>query len=157
HADQTFVLDDAAVQDHAVADGDAISDQAGNARVGVHHREILHVRPFADADALGIAPDDRVIPDAGAGSDLDVSQNNGAGRDEGGWIDHCFLLQDTWSLGTSPRVEFEAKPIHPAVTREVQLESLRPNAQPPRTRTSHEAAVGRFAAHNSSLAAALEH
>lgn len=88
HADQAFVLDHTAVQDHAVAHGDAISDQAGNARVGVNHGEVLQVRPFADADALGIAPDDRVIPDAGVGSDLDVSQNNGAGRDEGGWIDH---------------------------------------------------------------------
>lgn len=71
-----------------MADGDAMADQAGDARVGVHHREILHVRPFADAYPLGISPDDRVIPGAGVGSNLDVSQNNGAGRDEGGWMDH---------------------------------------------------------------------
>ena len=88
HADQTFILDDTAVQDDAVADGDAMADQAGDARVGVHHREILHVRPFADAYPLGISPDDRVIPGAGVGSNLDVSQNNGAGRDEAGWMDH---------------------------------------------------------------------
>ena len=88
HADQTFILDDTAVQDDAVADGDAMADQAGDARVGMHHREILHVRPFANAYPLGISPDDRVIPGAGVGSNLDVSQNNGAGRDEGGWMDH---------------------------------------------------------------------
>jgi hypothetical protein len=87
HADQTLVLDDTAVQDDAVADGDAMADQAGDARVGVNHGEVLKVRPFANADPLGIAPDHRVIPDAGVHSDLDVSQNNGAGRDEGGWID----------------------------------------------------------------------
>ena len=88
HADQTFVLDDTAVQDDAVADGDAMADQAGDARVGVNHGEVLQVRPFADAYPLGIPPDHRVIPDAGIRSDLDVSQNDGAGRNEGGRIDH---------------------------------------------------------------------
>jgi hypothetical protein len=44
----------------------------------MHHGEVLKVGVLSDPDPLGVAADDRVVPDAGARAEMNVSQHHGA-------------------------------------------------------------------------------
>src|SRR5262249_35380611 len=87
HPDHAVVLDDAAVEDRPVPDRHSRPHQARKARVGVEHREVLDVRPVADLDALGIAADHRVVPDARIAPEADVAEGDRPSGDGGGWVD----------------------------------------------------------------------
>ena len=50
----------------------------------VHERQVLDVRPRADADGVHVAADDDVHPDAALGADVDVADDLGADVDERG-------------------------------------------------------------------------
>ena len=64
HPDQALILDGAAVQDDTMAHRDPVPDRAGDARVGMDHREVLDIGLLTDRDPVGIAAEDRVVPDA---------------------------------------------------------------------------------------------
>ena len=65
-ADQAIILDLGAVDDGAMADGDALADCAGNAGVGVEDGAVLDVGVFVDGYEVGVGADYGGGPDAGS-------------------------------------------------------------------------------------------
>jgi hypothetical protein len=92
HADQALVLDDAAVEDDPVPHRDPAADDAGDAWIGVDHRDILDVRLVANLDPVGVAPEDGVVPDARVVPQMDMTEDDGTRGDEGRWVNHAISL-----------------------------------------------------------------
>src|SRR6185436_12080202 len=70
-----------------VADGHAVAEDRRPAILGdVDGRVVLDVRAGADADALHVAADDGVEPEARVGPDDDVADHDGRSGDPGGGI-----------------------------------------------------------------------
>src|ERR1700722_14677986 len=66
-ADQRFLFDHAAVQQHHMADRPLAPDQRRGARIGMDHAAILHVAAAADFDALIVGAQYTIEPEARAG------------------------------------------------------------------------------------------
>ena len=65
HADQHTILNCAAVEYHAVADGHLVTDDQRMDIVGdMEHTEVLHVGPVSDSDTVHVPAYDGMKPDA---------------------------------------------------------------------------------------------
>src|SRR6476646_3413127 len=73
HADARSVLDDAALEQRVVADGDPTADDRRPAAVAVHDRAVLDRRLLADLDVRDVAAEDGAEPDARAVADAHVA------------------------------------------------------------------------------------
>src|SRR5271154_1755883 len=65
-ADEAFVLDDTAVQQHAVGDGDIAANAHRHAGVAVNDGAVLHIAARADLDVGIVGAQDAIEPDTGA-------------------------------------------------------------------------------------------
>ena len=74
HADQDVVLHGRPMHDGPVPHRHAVAKSTGKAGIGVEHAEILHVRPFADADRFAVATNYRPKPDAGFFADGHIAK-----------------------------------------------------------------------------------
>ena len=79
------------MNDGGVADGDPVADEAGEVVRKVKHGVILHVAVVADDDAVDVAPDDGVVPDAGAIADFHIADHHGAPGDVNAFTEPWFL------------------------------------------------------------------
>src|SRR5687767_14932038 len=79
HADETPILNGAAVDHRRMADRDLVTDRCC-VRIfhNVNHGAILHVRSAPDPDLMDIATNDDCHPDAALFADLDVTDHLGA-------------------------------------------------------------------------------
>ena len=102
HPDQAIVLDRAAVQNDAVAHRNPISNQAGHSGIGMDHRQVLNVARFADHDPVGVAADDRVVPDTRVLADLDIADQDRSSGNEHGRVDHVVKSIEAASLDYKP-------------------------------------------------------
>src|SRR5262249_20664298 len=95
-ADEAAMLQPAAVQARAVADGDVVADLGGVlVERDVDHRAVLNVGARADADRVVVAAQHRAEPYARQRPDLDATDDDRAGRDEG-------VGRDPWPMA-APR------------------------------------------------------
>src|SRR5690606_11294218 len=78
---QRAVTDAAAMQHHAVADGNLVAHDHRHARIHMHDAAILHVAAGADVDPVVVAAQYRTEPDAGLVSQVHRTDHIGAGRD----------------------------------------------------------------------------
>ena len=79
--DQCAIADPTAVHDRAMADRDLITELGRVAALGhMQRRLVLNIRSFADANMMNIATQDRPVEDARIEPDLNVADNDGAGR-----------------------------------------------------------------------------
>jgi hypothetical protein len=83
HRDETIVTDRAAMQYHAMPDAYPPPYGAGDAFIHVHDGAVLDVGLGTNNDGRHVAPNDRVIPDAGILTQGDVSHDNSGGRYKG--------------------------------------------------------------------------
>ena len=85
HADETAVLDGAAMNDGRVPNRHVVADRGG---MGVFHHvddgAVLHVRTVPDANPVHVAADDRHHPHAAVFANLHVADDLSAIVDEGG-------------------------------------------------------------------------
>jgi hypothetical protein len=84
-----------------MADQHLLADQgrqaglvAGARRIDVDDAAVLEVGPSADADAVDVAAQHAIVPDARFRADLDVADQAGAGGDEGGGIEERRLAAE---------------------------------------------------------------
>ena len=78
HADEHIIFQGATVYDGAVADGNVIPDNGGGALIGaVDDRTILDIDLVADPDAVHVAADDALEPEAAVVSGDDVAYDGG--------------------------------------------------------------------------------
>lgn len=94
HPHQGAVLDRAAMKDGGMADSDIGPDLGGEAGVGVDNGVILDVAAWADEDAVGIPTQHGAVPNARLGSDFDMTDDDGSGGEEGGWVDEFGVGAD---------------------------------------------------------------
>ena len=81
HADQTFVANGARVDDGRVADGHVIADDAAEVIGEVKDGVVLNIAVMTDGDAIDVAAQNGVIPDAGMVAERDVADDDaGAGN-----------------------------------------------------------------------------
>ena len=78
---KTFVADGAGVDDGGVADGDVIADDAGVVIGEVEDGVVLNLRVMADDDAVDVAAQNGVIPDAGMVAEGDVAEDDARSGD----------------------------------------------------------------------------
>src|SRR5204862_1591845 len=77
----------AAVDHGAVPDGDARTEDRGQALVLVHRDVVLEVGVVTDLDRRRVAAHHGVEPHAGARPERDLAHHHGAGGDEGGGVE----------------------------------------------------------------------
>ena len=83
HADEAIILERAGMQQHLMADGDAVADGGRPRFAGdMDDGAILDIRAAADADAVHITADDDAEPDACFRPDMHITDDDGAGCDE---------------------------------------------------------------------------
>lgn len=74
HADEGAALEGAAMEQARVPHSDLVPDDGGEcAGVDMDDGSVLDVGPGTDPDDVGVAPQNAVEPDAGLGSDLDLT------------------------------------------------------------------------------------
>ena len=98
HADEAFVAHRAGVDNGAMADGDVIAHQAGQFIGQVEHGVVLDVGMVADDDAVDVAAQDGIIPDAGGRAERHVAQHHRAPGDIDVLAQHRFLAQESVEL-----------------------------------------------------------
>jgi hypothetical protein len=92
-ADESAVVEDATMDHRHMADQNVLADDRRQAlasrprRIDVDDSAVLKVGAGADADPVDVAAKHAIVPDARLRADLDVADQPGAGRDEGGGID----------------------------------------------------------------------
>src|SRR5690606_14929507 len=99
-----------------VANRDIVTDRRRGIGVDVHDGIVLHACPVTDRDRRDIAPDDGVEPDAGPGTDPDVTDDHGVRGNEGVFRDlwpHAIPGQDDRAGVPFP---VERGPVHQAST-----------------------------------------
>jgi hypothetical protein len=98
HADEAFVADGAGVDNRAVADGDPITDEAWKFIGEMQDGVVLNVGVMADDDAIDVAAQDGVIPDAGMIAEGNVAKDNGGARDVNAGAEGGFAAQKSIQL-----------------------------------------------------------
>ena len=93
HADQTFVADSAGVDNRGMANGDIIAHDAGKIVRQMKDRVVLDIAVVANDDAVDVAAQDGVIPNAGAVAQGDVAHHYRAARDVDAFANDRFLAQ----------------------------------------------------------------
>ena len=78
HADEAFITDGAGVDDGAVADGHPVADETGEIIREVNHGVVLDVGVMTDDDAVDVAPEHGVVPDAGEISERHITEHDRA-------------------------------------------------------------------------------
>ncbi len=81
HSNQALILDGAGVDDRGVADRDMATEDAGEIISEVQHRVVLNVRIVADHNAIDVAAEDGVVPNAGVRAEGNIAENNGGAGD----------------------------------------------------------------------------
>jgi hypothetical protein len=99
HADEAFVLDGAGVEDGAMADGDEFADDGGDVVGEVDDAAVLDVGAFANVDVVDIAAEDGGGPDAAAGGEPDVADDDSLGGDVGGRVDLRLNKEEAGAFG----------------------------------------------------------
>ena len=80
HPDQRLVSDRAGVDNRRVANRHVVADEAGQIVGQMHHGVVLNVRVAADDDAVDVAAQDGVVPDAGALANFNIAHDDRALR-----------------------------------------------------------------------------
>lgn len=78
HADQNFITDRAGMDYGGVTDGDVVADETGELVREVKNGIVLDVGMVADDDAVDVASNDGVIPDARVVAEGDVAEDDRA-------------------------------------------------------------------------------
>ena len=94
HADEATVFYGAGVQDGAVAHGDVVAEAAGGSAFDVQAAEVLHVAAAPDFDGGEVGAQHGAVPDGAAVAESDVTDEVGAGGDEGGLLRLRALLSE---------------------------------------------------------------
>ena len=95
HADEGLVAYGAAMEDRAVAHGDAAAHGHGVAKLLVEDAVVLDVGVVADGDGLAVATEHRAEKHAAARADPHVAHHGGVGRDIGVGVDDRGLHSST--------------------------------------------------------------
>src|ERR1035437_3371195 len=103
--DEAIVLHERAVDDGAMADRDAVADDARDAEITMDDGAVLHVAVVADFDPVAVAANDRGGPDARALADGHVSKNDCVVVDEGAFV-NC-------RQNASPTAKYTATLLYP--------------------------------------------
>ena len=75
HSDQAFVFDGAGVNHGAMANRNVITNYSGKIGRQVYNGTILNIRPLPDDYLFNVPPDNRLIKNAGVGSDSNISHD----------------------------------------------------------------------------------
>ena len=78
HADEAFVSYGAGVDDGGMPDGDVTADEAWELVRQVQHRIVLDIAPLTHDDAVNVAAQDGIVPDAGTIAESDVAHDDRA-------------------------------------------------------------------------------
>jgi len=108
HADKAFVLDGTSVENGAMTHGDELADADGQVFRKMDDAAVLNVGAFTDFDEVDVAAQNRGGPDAAAGCEPNIADDDGLRSDVGGGID---LRRDEEEAGAFNRVHVRIVPL----------------------------------------------
>jgi len=94
HADEALITDSAGMDDGGMANGDPIAQNAGMFIGKMKDGVVLDVGVVSDNDAVDVAAQDGVIPNAGVIAESDVAENDGAARDVNAFAKRRLAAQE---------------------------------------------------------------